>query len=157
MRAAALCVSKFLQKRCPPPSRSQEQDLGGFVSVNSRPHMSHFSQCCTPNDTHTRGSSRKFGVRTSHSMSHLHAPMLCVDSLRLLHFPLFAVCLLSYHPVFPPGHQLHLPRCGGQIPCELSLMGTLALLPSTTLSQVMSPTTTTSRRLLNCTPRNPRS
>ena len=28
----------------------------------------------------------------------------------------FAVHLLSYHPVFPPGHQLHLPRCGGQIP-----------------------------------------
>ena len=60
----------------------------------------------------------------------------CVfDSLRLLHFPLFAVYLLSYHPVFPPGHQLHLPRCGGQIPCTLSPMRTLALLPSTTLSQ----------------------
>ena len=36
-------------------------------------------------------------------------------------------------------------------------MRTLALLPSTTLSQVMSPTTTTSRRLLNPTSRNPRS
>ena len=36
------------------------------------------------------------------------------DSLRLLHFPLFAVYLLSYRPVFPSGHQLHLPRCGGQ-------------------------------------------
>ena len=61
----------------------------------------------------------------------------CVfDSLRLLHFPLFAVHLLSYHPVFPPNHQLHLPRCGGQIPCALSLMRTLALLPSTTLSHV---------------------
>ena len=74
----------------------------------------------------------------------------CVfDSLRLLHFPLSAHHLLSYHPVLPPGHQLHLPRCGGQIPCALQLMRTLALLPSTTLSQVMSPTTTTSRRLLN--------
>ena len=30
------------------------------------------------NDTHMRGSSHKFGVRTSHSMSHLHALMLCV-------------------------------------------------------------------------------
>ena len=80
----------------------------------------------------------------------------CVfDSLRLLHFPLFAVHLLSYHPVFPPGHQLHLPRCGGQIPCALSLMRSLALLPNTTLSQVMSPTTTTSRRLLNRTSRKP--
>ena len=76
------------------------------------------------------------------------------DSLRLLHFPLFAVYLLSYHLVFLLGHQLHLPRCG-QIPCALQLMRTLAPLPSTTLSQVMSPTTTTSRRLLNRTSRNP--
>ena len=67
-------------------------------------------------------------------VSHLHALMLCVYSLRLLHFPLFAVYLLSYRPVFPPGHQLHLPRCGGQIPCALSLMRTLAPLPSATLS-----------------------
>ena len=59
----------------------------------------------------------------------------CVfDSLRLLHFPLFAVYLLSYHPVFPLGHQLHLPRCGGQIPCAHQQMRTLALLPDTTLS-----------------------
>ena len=80
----------------------------------------------------------------------------CVfDSLRLLHFPLFVVYLLSYRPVFPPGHQLHLPRCGGQIPCALQLLRTLALLQSTTLSQVMSPTTTTSRRPLNRTSRNP--
>ena len=80
----------------------------------------------------------------------------CVfDSLRLLHFPFFAVHLLSYHPVFLPSHQLHLPRCGGQIPCALLLMRTLAPLPSTTLSHVMSPTTTTSRRLLNRTSRNP--
>ena len=62
---------------------------------------------------------------------------VCFDSLRLLHFPLFAVHLLSYRPVFPSGHQLHLPRCGGQIPCALQLMRTLAPLPSTTLSQRM--------------------
>ena len=45
----------------------------------------------------------------------------CVfDSLRLLHFPLFAVYLLSHHPVFPLGHQLHLPRCGGPWhPCRV--------------------------------------
>ena len=61
----------------------------------------------------------------------------CVfDSLRLLHFPLFAVHLLSYHPVIPPGHQLDLPRCGGQIHCALQLMTTLAPLPSTTLSHI---------------------
>ena len=56
--------------------------------------------------------------------------LCCVfDSLRLLHFPLLAVHLLSSRPVFPPNHQLHLPRCGGQIPCALQLMrdpGTLA-------------------------------
>ena len=59
----------------------------------------------------------------------------CVfDSPRLLHFPLLAVYLLSYRPVIRPGHQLHLPRCGGQIPCAPQLMRTLALLPITTLS-----------------------
>ena len=85
-----------------------------------------------------------------------HVSSSCVgsDSLRLLHFPLFAHHLLS-HPVLPPAHRLHLPGCGGQIPCALQPMRTLAPLPSTTLSQVMSPTTTTSRRLMNTTPRNP--
>ena len=63
----------------------------------------------------------------------------CVfDSLRLLHFPLLAVYLLSYRPVFPPGHQLHLPRCGGKNICALQLMRTLAPLPSTTLSQCVA-------------------
>ena len=38
----------------------------------------------------------------------------CVfDSLRLLHFPVSADHLLSYHLVLPLAHQLHLPRCGG--------------------------------------------
>ena len=83
--------------------------------------------------------------------------LICSDSLRLLHFPHFAHHHLSYHPVLPLAHQLHLPGCGGQIPCALSLMRTLALLPSTTLSLVMSPTTATSRRLLNHTSRRPRS
>ena len=58
---------------------------------------------------------------------------VCSDSLRLLHFPLSADHLLSYHPALPLAHQLHLPRCVGQIPCALSLMRTLAPLPSTTL------------------------
>ena len=62
--------------------------------------------------------------------------LCCVfDSLRLLHFPLFAVYLLSCCPVFPPGHQLHLPRCGGQSPCAIQLMRTLAPLPRAALSQ----------------------
>ena len=80
---------------------------------------------------------------TSYFLVQLHAhawlmscmrSCVCSDSLRLLHFPLFALHLLSYHPVLPPAHPRHLPRCGGQIPCALSLMRTLAPLPSTTLS-----------------------
>ena len=56
----------------------------------------------------------------------------------ILHdFSLF-LFLLSFFSLlsscFPPGHQLHLPRCGGQIPCALQIMRTLALLPRTTLS-----------------------
>ena len=50
---------------------------------------------------------------------------VCSDSLRLLHFALFAHHFLSYHPA----HPRHLPRCGGQIPRALS-----PPLPSTTLS-----------------------
>ena len=99
-----------------------------------------------------RGSSRKFGVHSAHFTiisCVISMRSCCVfDSPRLLHFPLLAVYLLSCRPVFPPGHQLLLPRCG-QIPCALPPMRTLAPLPSTTLSQVMSPTTSTSRRLLN--------
>ena len=47
--------------------------------VNSTPHTSPFLSLI---HTHTRGSSRKFGVCTSHSMRHLHALMLCVWFLR---------------------------------------------------------------------------
>ena len=89
--------------------------------------FSHFSHLITRNE---RGSSRKFGVRTSHS--HASSPcahVVCLILFDLLHFPLFAVYLLSYHLVFLLGHQLHLPRCGGQIPCALSAnedLGTLA-------------------------------
>ena len=63
----------------------------------------------------------------------------CVfDSLQLLHFPLFALYFLSFRPVFLPGHQLHLPRCEGQIPCELHLMRTLAPLLSANLVVLMN-------------------
>ena len=50
-------------------------------------------------------------------------------------FSLRFLNLLSYHTVFPTAHKLHLPGCGGQIPCALPPMRTSALLPSTTLSQ----------------------
>ena len=44
-----------------------------------------------------RGSSRKFGVRTPHSMSHFHALMLCVwfSSTSPLSSNCFSSCLLS--------------------------------------------------------------
>ena len=79
----------------------------------------------------------------------------CVFDSPWLSVPLLAVHLLSYRLVHLPDLQLLLPRCGGQIPCALSLMRTLAPLPSTTLSQGMSPTTCTSQRPQNCTSRNP--
>ena len=87
-----------------------------------------------------RGSSLKFGVRSAHFTSS-HASFSCAHVVCLIlrdfsNFPLFAVYLLSYRLVFPLGHQLHLPRCGGQILCALQLMRTLAPLPSTTLSQL---------------------
>ena len=79
----------------------------------------------------------------------------CVFDSPRLSLLLLAVRFLPYRLFHLPGLQLLLPRCGGQVPCAFPLMRTLALLPSTTLSQVMSPTTTTSRRPLNRTSRNP--
>ena len=55
----------------------------------------------------------------------------------------------------PTALHLQLPRCGGQIPCALPLR-TLAPWPRTFLPQVMSPTATSSRRLVSNTPRSPR-
>ena len=73
--------------------------------------------------------------------------MLCVAWFSLL----FAFHPLSHLPFHSPDH-LHIP-CGGQEPSALLLMRSHAPLPSTTLSQVMSSTTTTSRRPLNRTSR----
>ena len=87
--------------------------------------------------THMRGSRLKSCVCRARITCHdspFWAHVFVLTLLRLLHFPLFAHHLLSYHPVFPPAHQLHLSGCGGQNPCALSLMRTLAPLPSTTLS-----------------------
>ena len=66
---------------------------------------------------------------------HTHGSSLGLFSLRRLHCPLLPHNLLSYHPVLPSARQLHLPGCGGQIPCALPPMRTSAPLPSTTLSQ----------------------
>ena len=123
-------------------------------------HTSHVtvSRWCTFNDTHMRGSSSSLvcAVHISHHlMCHHHAFMLCVwfSMTSLLSSSCCLSSIFSFRPVFLSGHQLLLPRCG--VPCALPLMRTLAPLPSTTLSQVMSPTTITSRKPLNRTSRNP--
>ena len=63
------------------------------VCVNITPHTSHFSLIYT----HTRGSCRKFGVRTSHSMCHLHGLMLCVWFSSTS--PLSSLCCLCSLPL----------------------------------------------------------
>ena len=79
----------------------------------------------------------------------------CSWSLRLLHSLLLLPHHLSDHPAVPTARHLQLPRCRGQIPCVLPLR-TLAPWPRTSLPQVMSPTTTSSRRLMSNAPRSPR-
>ena len=111
------------------------QPTGG---VNTTPHTSHFLVLHNTHFNVTSTLAQVWGAqRTFHVIACVIFMRSCcvLDSPRLLHFPLFAVYLLSYRPVFPPGHQLHLPRCGGQIPCALQLMRTLAPLPRTILSQ----------------------
>ena len=57
-------------------------------------------------------------------------------SLRQLHFRLFAVFLLFFSILsFLLAINFIFHDCGGQISCALQRMRTLALLPSTTLSQ----------------------
>ena len=79
-----------------------------------------------------QGSS--LGPRSFHLMFHVF--MWCVRLIArssTTHFPLPVHHLLSYHPVLPSPRQLHLPGCGGQIPCALPPMRTLPPLPSATL------------------------
>ena len=99
----------------------------------------------------------KFGVRSAHfTSSHASSSCAHVVCLILLDSPfLFLLSIFSPIVLFILLSLSLLPRCGGQIPYALSLMRTLAPLPSTTLSQVMSPTTCTSQRPLNCTSMNP--
>ena len=76
-------------------------------------------------------------VCRAHIMCHELSPCAHVFVLTLFDYSTFLSLLTIFclnHSVLPPAHQLHLPRCGGQIPCALSLMRTLALLPSTILS-----------------------
>ena len=69
-----------------------------------------------------------------------HVSSGCCVWLLSLRRHLFHLCphhLLSYHPVFPSARQLHLPGCGGQFPCALPPMRTLAPWPRTSLSHPM--------------------
>ena len=139
----------------PNPTKHVYLDLNNVAHVNSTPHTSHFLMLHNTNFNVTSTLAQVW--RAAHISLHpifMHSWCGCSDSLRFS-FPLLALTFLSYRPVHPPGLQLHLPRCCEQIPCALPLMTTLAPLPSTTLSLVMSPTTTTSQRPLDCSSRNP--
>ena len=114
---------------------------------NSTPHTSHFLV-----ESQWRTWLKAQIWRTHHIF---HGSCCVFDSPRLS-LPLHAVCLLSHRLVHPLGLQLLLPRCGGQIPCALSLMRTLTLLPRTSLPHVTSHTATSSQRLMSNTPRSPR-
>ena len=76
-----------------------------------------------------------------------------LGSLRLS-LLLFAFHLLSHLPYHSLALHLLLPS-GGQEPCALLQMRTLASWPRTILSKVMSPTTSTSQRLLKNSSRSP--
>ena len=134
------------------------QDFLRFVAVRSftadsglLQHTVQFSQWITC----TRMA--QVGVRTHSITSHVSCALCerCSWSLRQFHSFLLIPHVLSDHLVLPSASQLHLPGCGGQIPCALPLR-TLAPWPRTSLPQVVSPTSTTSRRLMSTSPRNPR-
>ena len=81
---------------------------------------------------HTHGS--RLGPHSFHLMFHVSVVSDCSlfdDSTFLSFLTIFSLIIL------PSARQLHVPGCGGQIPCALPPMRTLALLPSTTLSQII--------------------
>ena len=71
-------------------------------------------------------------IHSSHLMPHAHCVSLSL--LRHLHLLLLPQRLLSDHFVLPSVRQLHLPGCGGHIPCATPLR-TLAPWPRTSLPQ----------------------
>ena len=117
----------FLRSHC--CSRGQEDRMAPFSDADCEQHTSHVTIFLSVAQLMTRTSV----AQVVSLACALHIPCVismrscCVfDSLRLLHFPLLRVYLLPYRLVFISDHQLHLPRCGGQIPCALLLMRTLA-------------------------------
>ena len=106
---------------------------------------------------HCIGSRADKAQVQNHPTLHAHVSSRCEScswSLRLLHSLHLFPHHLSDHLAVPTARHLQLPGCGGQTPCTLPLR-TLAPWPRITPPQVMSPTTTSSQRLLSNTPRSP--
>ena len=107
------------------PAIESSERVERQVRVNTTPRTSHFLT-----DLHAY-AWLKLRVCRAHIICHLH-----VFVLTLFDYSIFFCLLTIFTLIILPFllHQLHFP--GGQIPCALSLMKTLAPLPSTTLSQV---------------------
>ena len=102
-------------------------------AVNAALHTSYF-----------RGESHahawlKFGsaLIPSHLMLHGALCVSLIASTSPFTSSSSSPSFLSYHSVLLSARQLHLPGCGGQIPCALPPIRTLAPLPSTTLSHIL--------------------
>ena len=117
--------------------------------VNITPHTSHF----LVDSQHffvTLTLAQEQGVSPT-SFHPIHALLLCVAWFSPTFYSLLSI--FSHLPFHSPDH-LHLP-CGGQEPCAPLIMRSQALWPRTILSQVMSPTTSTSQRRLMYSSRSP--
>ena len=107
--------------------------------VNTTPHTSYFLT-----DSHAH-AWLKMRVCCPHITCHVSSSCGCFDltlfdySTFLSSLTIFSLIILSF-----------LLPVGGQIPCAPPLLRTLTLLPSTTLSQVMSPTKAMIREMGIC-------
>ena len=115
--------------------------------ANSTPHTSHFLVFHSTHFNVTLTWAQEQGVwRALHTcVIFMRSCCVVLDSLRLS-LLLFVFQLLSHLPFHCPDRR-HLP-CGGQEPCALRRVRTLASWQRTILSQVTSPTTSTSQRPL---------
>ena len=111
--------------------------------ANTTPSHVEFPQCCALIHMHNISSSLSPHSVTCHPIFMGHAQCVFLRLPRHLHSLLLLPHLLSDHPLLLSARQLHLPRCGGQIPCAIPPR-TLAPWPRTSLPQVMRPTTTSS-------------
>ena len=137
---------QFQTGRVAPLTLALPVPLSQTAHVKHHTSHVHFSQCLTC----TRMA--QVWVRP-HSISCFMCHLVCLsdcslfdDSTLLSLLTIFSLITLSF--LLPVNFIFQ--GCGGQIPCGLPPVRTLAPLPNTTLS-----TTTTSRRLLNRTSRNP--